>query len=47
VPERIGDALLSVGPAKNSSLIEDLLKSLLETADRSTVGMTENRFLEV
>jgi hypothetical protein len=47
VPERVGDALLSIGPAKNSSLIEDLLKPLFETSDGSTVRMTENRFFEV
>ena len=47
MPERIGDALLSIGPAKNPSLIEYLLKPLLEASDGSTVRMTENRFLEV
>jgi hypothetical protein len=36
VPERVGDALLSIGPAKNSSLIEDLFKPLFETSDGST-----------
>ena len=45
VPERVGDALLSIGPAQNSSLIKDLLKSLLKASYGSTVRMTENRFL--
>jgi hypothetical protein len=47
MPKRVGDALLSIRPAKNSSLVEGLLKPLLETSDGSTVRMTENRFFEV
>jgi hypothetical protein len=47
VPEGVGDAFLSIGPAQYSSLVEGLLKPLLETSDRSTIRMTENRFLEV
>jgi hypothetical protein len=47
VSERLGDAPLSIGPAKNSSFIEGLLKPLLETSDGSTIRMTENRFFEV
>jgi hypothetical protein len=47
VPERIGDAFLSIGAAKNPSFIEDLLKPLLEASDGSTVRMTENRFFDV
>src|SRR5580704_17021556 len=47
MPKRVGDALLSIRPAKNSSLVEGLLKPLLEASDGSTVRMTENRFFEV
>jgi hypothetical protein len=43
VPERVGDALPSIGPAKYSRLVEGPLKPLLETSDGSTVRMQLRR----
>jgi hypothetical protein len=46
VPERVGNALLSIRSAKNPSLMEDLFKPLLKASDGLTIRMTEDGFVE-